>query len=249
MIQGAGRVRFGEDTVEVKFTVPEGLCTPVALLPDAQALANQIAVLGAARAKRVGGNISCQAGCGACCRQLVPVSPTEALHLSSLVDAMPVDRANEIRKRFDEARARIESANLPPRADPDADKAAFRAFGLAYFHLGVACPFLENESCSIHPQRPLVCREYQVTSPPEACAEPGAGRVRQAPVPVSVWSVFSRSVSKDGSLEWMPLVEALRYAGKRPDPEQVLTGPRRVESFLGQLQRDREPENKTSGPP
>jgi Fe-S-cluster containining protein len=34
------------------------------------------------------------------------------------------------------------------------------------------CPFLEDESCSIHPDRPLVCREYLVTSPAELCAGP-----------------------------------------------------------------------------
>lgn len=78
--------------------------------------------------------------------------------------------------------------------------------------LGVACPFLEKESCSIHRDRPLVCREYLVTSPPAACAEPGSGQIRQVNIPVTVWSVFGRSVSADGSLEWMPLVEALRYA-------------------------------------
>jgi hypothetical protein len=33
-----------------------------------------------------------------------------------------------------------------------------------YFLQGVACPFLEAESCGIHPDRPLACREYLVTS-------------------------------------------------------------------------------------
>ncbi|HEY5241787.1 MAG TPA: YkgJ family cysteine cluster protein [Polyangiaceae bacterium] len=30
----------------------------------------------------------------------------------------------------------------------------------------VSCPFLEEESCSIHPDRPPICREYLVTSSP-----------------------------------------------------------------------------------
>ena len=248
-VTGAGRVRIGEDMVEVKFTAPEGNCPASALLPDAQALANQVAALGADRAKRAGKSISCKAGCGACCRQLVPISPTEAHHLAGVVAALPEVRANVIRRRFSDAVAKLEAANFPARSNPDEDKAAYRAFGLAYFQLGVACPFLENESCSIHPQRPLVCREYQVTSPPAACGEPGVGRVRQVPVPASVWSAFSRSVSRNGTLEWMPLIEALRFVESHPEADQNLTGPKRVELFLGQLQGRQMTENKTSGPP
>lgn len=248
MISGAGRVRMGEDTVEVKFTVPEAACPPEALLPDAQALANQIAALGEARVKRLGRTISCKAGCGACCRQLVPISPAEARHLAALVAALPPERSAEIRRRFDDALVRIESASLPPRGNPDTDKPAYREFGLAYFRQGVPCPFLENESCSIHPNRPLVCREYQVTSPASACEEVGSGNVRQVPVPVAIWSVFARSVSPDGSLEWMPLIEALRFAATHPDGGRELTGPKRVEGFLRQLQIRSVTVNETSGP-
>ena len=39
-----------------------------------------------------------------------------------------------------------------------------------YFTYQVACPFLENESCSIHESRPIACREYLVTSSPEYCS-------------------------------------------------------------------------------
>lgn len=248
MITGAGRIRIGEDVLEVKFTVPEGPCLPGALIPDAQKLANQIAALGEARVRRLGRAISCKAGCGACCRQMVPISPAEAHHLADLVSSMPPERAAALRGRFDESLQRLSAANLTERPNPDDDRDAYRKFALGYFRLGIACPFLENESCSIHPQRPLVCREYQVTSPPAACADPGAGTVRQAPVPVSVWSAFSRSASANGVLEWMPLVEALRYAERHPVAEAGLPGPRRVELLLTRLQRGVEAESKSSGP-
>ena len=131
MITGAGRIRMDEDIVEVKFTVPEEACLPEALLPDVQTLANQVAALAETRVRQSGRKISCKAGCGACCRQLVPISPTEARHLAALVEAMPPERAAEIRKRFGEALFRIDAAGLPPRGHPDTDKAAYREFGLA----------------------------------------------------------------------------------------------------------------------
>jgi Fe-S-cluster containining protein len=237
MISGAGRVRIGDDTVELKFTVPAGACAPEALLPGAQALANQVAELGAARARRAGHPVSCAKGCGACCRQMVPISPTEARHLAALVAAMPPSRAAEVRQRFAKALSKMESADLPQRGHPQTDKAAYREFGLAYFRQGVACPFLHQESCSIHPRRPLVCREYQVTSPPAACAKLGSGEVRQVPVPVSIWSVFDRSVSPQGTMEWMPLIEALRYAAAHPAPDRSQTGPQRVEALLREIKQ------------
>ena len=132
---------------------------------------------------------------------------------------------------------RIEAAELPVRGHPETAKAAYRQFGLAYFQLGVACPFLEAESCSIHPDRPLVCREYQVTSPPAACAHPDSGGVRQVPVPVRVWAVFARSVSPTETLEWMPLVEALRFSSQQPKSDEDRAGPARVEALLRELPR------------
>lgn len=237
MITGAGRVRLGEDTVELKFTVPEGACPPESLLPGARALANDVAALGEARVRRQGLRISCTKGCGACCRQLVPISPTEARALAALVASLPPERAAAVRQRFAAALERMESAGLPPRGHPDTDKPAFREFGLAWFRLGIPCPFLEDESCSIHPERPLVCREYLVTSPPAACAQLGAGEVRQVPVPVRVWSVFARSASPAGVVEWMPLVEALRFAEANPGADGTRTGPQRVEAFLRELKR------------
>ena len=245
MISGAGRVRIGEDAVDVKFTVPAGACAPEALLPDAQVLANQVADLGAARAQRNGQKISCAKGCGACCRQLVPISPTEARHLASVVASLPPNRAAEVRKRFAEALSKIEAAGLPPRPPIAADKAGYREWGLAYFRQGVPCPFLEDESCSIHSRRPLVCREYQVTSPPAACAKLGVGEVRQVPVPVRIWTVFARSVSPQSELEWMPLIEALRFAAENPESDHNKTGPQRVEALLRELRT--RPENQTPG--
>jgi len=236
-LTGTGRVRIGEDLAELKFTVPEGACAPDALLPGAQELANAVAALGEARARQAGFKISCTKGCGACCRQLVPISPTEARHLAAYVAALPPDRAVEVRQRFADALSRIESAGLSPRGDADVDKASYREYGLEYFRQGVACPFLEEESCSIHANRPLVCREYQVTSPPAACAKLGSGEVRQVAVPVRVWSVFSRSVSSTGDVEWMPLIEALRFAEANPEVDCSRTGPQRVEAFLRELKK------------
>src|SRR5687767_4295062 len=64
------------------------------------------------RERAAGRAISCRAGCGACCRQLVAISVVEAESLAQLVAAMPEERAAVIRERFAAALKRLEEAGL-----------------------------------------------------------------------------------------------------------------------------------------
>jgi hypothetical protein len=236
-ITGSGQIRINGEPMNIAFTVPKGPCLPEALLPDAQRFANQLTDFAVAREERAGHRISCAKGCGACCRQLVPISPPEARHLAALVDAMPAAEAAQVRRRFAAAQEKMAASGLPAHGPPDGDQAAYRAFGIAYFRIGVPCPFLVEESCSIHPDRPLVCREYLVTSPPEACATLDSGQVKQIAPPSRVWAVFSRSTSPDGSLAWMPLIEALDFVASAEVPQPERTGPQYVEALLRELQK------------
>src|SRR5262249_18332238 len=155
------------------------------LLPVFEGLTNAVMDVASRKIEREGKAISCQKGCGACCRQLVPISAAEAHHLSELVASMPQPRQTEIRRLFADARDRLRAEGLLKQlenAGPSAGK-ELRPLGLAYFALGIACPFLEDESCSIHPQRPLACREYLVTSPAAHCSHPTPELVHCVPVP------------------------------------------------------------------
>ena len=136
-----------------------------------------------------GHKVSCQKGCGACCRQMVPVSGVEARYLADLVEALPEPRRSEIRGRFDEARRRLAESGLleKMRHNDQWTDDDYQAMGVDYFRQAIACPFLEEESCSIHPQRPVSCREYLVTSPAEHCALPRNENVRTIAFPFKMW--------------------------------------------------------------
>ena len=170
------RLKVGDLQIAHPITVPNGPVAATAVLPALQGLVN--AVVGAAE---VGKEISCRKGCGACCRQLVPISPTEGEALLALIEAMPRERRKAVRARFAAAEAAITDAGLAERGGR-----SDREMSVAYFALGVPCPFLEDESCSIHPDRPLVCREYLVTSPAELCAGPTQEGVTPVPDPEAV---------------------------------------------------------------
>jgi Fe-S-cluster containining protein len=216
------RLTVGTLKVVHPITVPDAPVPAAEIVPALQGLVN--AVVEAAGA---GQTISCCKGCGACCRQLVPVSRTEGERLLQVVDALPAGRRDVLMKRFAAAEAAIESAGLKERRGrSDRDLSA------AYFALHLPCPFLEDESCSIHPERPLVCREYLVTSPAALCAGPDQEGV--TPVAVPKVSLAARGL-QDEDDNWFPLALLMAWRRTRPRKGKRRTGPQWVQRFLQRL--------------
>lgn len=175
-------IRLGFPGHEREFTVPipQGIVPLTAVLPASNAIADQEAAATIERIRAYGGEVSCRAGCGSCCRQLVVVSAVEAQGLADLVARMPAERQAVIRKRFADGIRKLEEAEILDRNTPPGNRmpqsrhqATSERFLVdvqeRYFRLQIACPFLENESCSIYDERPSICRQYHVTSPAENC--------------------------------------------------------------------------------
>jgi Fe-S-cluster containining protein len=213
------RLTMGDLRIVHPITVPNAAVPAAEIVPALQGLVN--AVVEAAEAGKA---ISCRKGCGACCRQLVPVSRTEGERLLQLVEAMPAERRETLLARFAAAETAIEAAGLTDRRGR-----SDRELTTAYFAMSVPCPFLEDESCSIHPERPLVCREYLVTSPANLCAGPKQEGV--TPVAVPKVSMAARGLQEDGD-DWFPLAMLMAWARTRPRKMVKRTGPEWVQRFL-----------------
>jgi len=226
----------------LKITVPKGPTAASEFLPILQKLTGAVVDIAVDNVVREGHTISCRAGCGACCRQVVPVTQTEARQLARFVATLPEPRQTEIRKRFTEACDKLAAAGLLDELRQPADLAGekLRPFGLAYFRAGVACPFLEDESCSIYRDRPLACREHLVTSPAENCAEPSQESVQIVPLPAQVAgaarTMDRRSLPDEAG--WLPLALALEWAEAHPDEPPSQPGTRWIEAFFKILTRD-----------
>ena len=218
------RLTVGDLRVVHPITVPSGRVPAADVVPALQGLVNAVVAAAEAASAAKGGEISCRKGCGACCRQLVPVSRTEGERLLALVRSLPAERRERLNERFAAAGAAIEGAGLAERGGR-----SDRELSLAYFALGLPCPFLEDESCSIHPDRPLVCREYLVTSPAELCAGPAQKGV----TPVAVPKVSMAARGLQGDDDWFPLALLMTWARGRPRSDKRRTGPEWVQRFLG----------------
>jgi Fe-S-cluster containining protein len=114
----------------------------------------------------------------------------------------------------------------------------FKSVGLEYFHLGVACPFLLEESCSIHAERPLVCREYLVVSPPENCTRKTGNPVEVLNMPGQVSKAVRRLGNRNDKRpdRWIPLILALDWVEKHSD-EITRPGTEMIEELLSELTR------------
>ncbi len=210
---------MGDLRIAHAVTVPNAAVPATEIVPALQGLVNAVV-----EAAEMGKAISCRKGCGACCRQLVPVSRTEGERLLQIVEALPMERREALTARFAAAEKAIAAAGLAERKGR-----SDRDLSTAYFALGVPCPFLDDESCSIHAERPLVCREYLVTSPAELCAGPAQEGV--TPVAVPKVSMAARRLQDDKD-EWFPLAMLMAWARTRPRKAARRTGPEWVQRFL-----------------
>jgi Fe-S-cluster containining protein len=227
-------------TIEAETTIPNEPLRVADLLPVLLSFDSAIVGMAADKTESDGKKISCRAGCGACCRQLVPVSEAEAVYVAELVAEMEPDSQAHVRRRFQEALAALGASLMDRLQDTtklaDIDKR--REIGKEYFGCGVPCPFLEDESCSIYEHRPMSCREYLVTSPAANCKTPSAETVRQVQVPVKLSTIlycFGDGAGKE-STRWIPLVSALEWASARDAAaDKRFSGPELFKNFVNAM--------------
>lgn len=225
--------------IRFEITVPTAPTRLRDLLPIFQGLTDAVVAIGARDVEREGRGVSCRKGCGACCRQPVPISESEAHALRELVDGLPEPRRSEVRARFEGARARLAEAGLfEPFKHPVPMAATQKqALALAYFRLGIPCPFLEDESCSIHGDRPVACREYLVSSPAVHCAAPTPETIAVVSLPAKVSSVL-RAMDRPATadrLGWLALAAALDWSEARFEEPPPQPGPAWVEELFRRL--------------
>ncbi len=226
-------------TVRAQIPVPAGPARRSDLLPACRALTDLLVEVAVEAASERGEQISCKTGCGACCRQLVPVSEPEARRLADLIEQLPDPRRSEIRARFAAASERLAAAGLLEKL-ADVERFPYDEmipFGTDYFNLGIACPFLENESCSIYSERPLICREYLVTSPAVHCGSPTAATIRTVPLPGRASNALNRVGLRRGAthVRWVPLVLAPEWADANPAEPAEQQGPEMLKELFANL--------------
>jgi Fe-S-cluster containining protein len=227
---------------EMRFqlSVPGGPVAAKELLPLAQNLSDAIVDATMQEIESRGGKISCCKGCAACCRQLVPISEIEARKIAELVESFPEPRRSQVKARFENAKNKLAEAGLLENLrEPERwYREGFRELGLEYFRQGIPCPFLEEEACSIYPDRPITCREFLVTTPAAYCQDPGTKPIRSVKLPMSVGPALAKSgvrVGESPPQRWLALVLALEWDATNADTASRANGPELLRELIRNL--------------
>jgi Fe-S-cluster containining protein len=236
-------LKIGESTISAEVNLPAEPIRPVDLLPVLHAFSDALIGVAVDKVEATGQHLSCRVGCAACCRHLIPLSETEAFHLAELISAMAEDQKRRVTARFAEVLQSLTACGMLDRLRFIAPLNAEELFrlGVEYFQLGLACPFLENELCSIYPGRPSSCREYLVTSPAVNCSAPRADNTTRVDLPAKLSRILYRFGDGLGEQppRWLPLPLLLDWtAGHSREAQPAIPAPQLFENFMRKVVPD-----------
>ena len=245
-------LRIADATYTARGRIPREQSAVSHLLPILQSLDDEIAKEADQLLHQSGKPISCRKGCAACCRQIMPISDAEALALVQLMDDMSPSQRDRVQRRFDEAVKRLDDEGLLERLWSFVDRGEEDLSELTadYFRREIACPFLEDEVCTIYEDRPLACREYLVTSPVAHCDHPERDGIERVPLPVRLARVLYRFDSDDETKpQRMPLILALQWIKQQGNRQRPTSdGMLLIARFLKQLEQTRTADESKPGP-
>lgn len=208
-----GRLKLRVLNQEMQLTIPLPAepSPSEALLPTLRAMSEHFTNLGVAHHEAKGEHVRCSKGCGACCRQLVPIPATEARQLVRFLRSLPPERQQVIRDRVFAGMKKLDEAGVLDKLELlyGTNKEAAQAMAADYFRVGVPCPFLEDEACGIYENRPIVCREYLVVTDPKHCETPWTGETRGVTVPLPMNRMLLRLDDAEGGESWQPMLVLL----------------------------------------
>ena len=146
---------------------------------------------------------------------MVALSIPEVFWVADLVDSLPSARQRGILTRFEKIVGELERRKLTGELlDPEYSDDVVLPIAREYFFLRMPCPFLVDQSCSIHPFRPIACREYNVTSPAERCSDPYQHELAKVPMPLPLSAPLGILTARltGAKPRLVPLTLALRFA-------------------------------------
>lgn len=186
------------------YTADSGFVSLTELVPEAFRLADRLARQAEERAASSGLEVQCSKGCGICCRYLVRISLPEALFLAERLQETPHPRRGVLFARFDRVREVLQrewlyedlKGGLTTGQVDITYPHRLYLFSRRYLELGLPCPFLEDDACSIYPYRPTTCRQYLVTSPPSRCVNPFIESANRLPLDLDVPDLIAEVTSE-----------------------------------------------------
>ena len=235
-------ITVADQPIEMEMKLPTLPVTAKRLLPVIQKMSDSFVKVGEDGIKTQGKEISCKKGCGACCCHLVPVGEMEAHNIADLIKKMPEPKRSNIVKKFSDAVEHFQKNGWLEKLNTLNSMSNQERLDLAteFFYEGVSCPLLEDGACSIHKDRPLVCREYLVTTPAENCSDPANNPIDRVFFPTAL-STPLRDLGKNPEIKasppFLPLMLSLVWAERFPESSEEKPGKDWMNEFLSYIEQ------------
>lgn len=188
--------------MDCRIDPPSGLVAFVDVLPDVFSISNALLSQSLLASQGQGQHVTCAKGCSHCCHQLIAVTDHEALLLAHIVGLLKQDEQLRIVEAFHALTGLLERKGLLAEliachANAFDEPGRIIDAQRRYWELQTPCPFLHDGACAIYPYRPLLCRQYLVSSPPENCRGSFKTDYLVKRIPLS-YDVASAAASFDG---------------------------------------------------
>ncbi len=108
-------VGIGNERFKATAVVPAGQTNLTQILPVLHSLDSSFIDGVTSQLADAGLKVSCRAGCGACCRQMVPLSIFEAEALATWIRTLPEAKQQELAGRFHNALLKLAAGGLIDR--------------------------------------------------------------------------------------------------------------------------------------
>lgn len=158
-----------ESKKTIEITIPDKQVRLSEIVPFAHFVADQMVKTAIEHSSLP---VTCAKGCGVCCNQLVPLSTPELFFIVEQLQAMPARHRFPLLSRFDAIEKQLISSDFIQTLRTIDQTRNDRIVAEHYFHMNLQCPFLDQQACTIHPWRPVVCREFNALSDPKLCVDP-----------------------------------------------------------------------------
>ena len=223
------RLNLNVDGYRIKadVSIPPGRLRAADMLPVYREISDAVTQTVVAREQQAGERITCRKGCSACCKRLyVEVTEAEAYRLHDVVRALPEQHRRRVESRFASICTQLVDAGIyDDIMSLHVKDEARQQLSTDYYELGIECPFLEDDACSIYQERPLACREYLVTSPANECTRPQHGKVERVSFPSSAIGYAMRMTQyTNDDARLVPLSLLPSWVEQNPEATQTTDG-------------------------
>ncbi len=184
------RIDLSPKPIHLAIAATDQPATMSDLAPVARELATIISKTVVDNLRAQGRDVTCKKGCDWCCLYLVSLAPAEAFRLAAEINNLDEPNRQQTLGRFDQLARKI-LATPPPEPAAQAIDNWCRSMDLT-------CPFLKDHLCQQYQIRPIVCREYIVTTPASHCHQGDTGKSETV---IAVPSIAEALVELAGELE------------------------------------------------